>query len=64
MRKLTSITPYLFEEYLLIALHPDWMKLFQGIPTFVVTIGDDHKLHLISQEVIKDGQEPQAPEKI
>jgi len=48
-----SISPYLFEGYLIIALHPEWMKLFQGIPTFLVSIDDNQRLHLISKEAIK-----------
>ena len=53
MRKQETITPYLFEGYLIVALHQDWIKLFNKIPTFQVIIGDDHKLHLISEEKIK-----------
>lgn len=41
--KNTTVVPYLLEGYLVIALHPQWMKLFNGIPTFVVEISEDKK---------------------
>ena len=47
------VEPYVYNGYVIIALHPDWIKLFQKIPHFVVTI-QDHKLHLVSKEVIQD----------
>lgn len=52
MRKIDTIVPYYFEGHLIIALHNDWITKFGKIPTFVVVIDDNSKLHLISNEVI------------
>ena len=41
-----SITPYLFDGYLVIALHPDWIKQFNGIPS-IRTKYENKQLHLI-----------------
>lgn len=58
------IVPYLLEGYIVIALHPDWMKMFNGIPTFIVKISEDKRLHLISQEVIENDIHRGESEKI
>ena len=53
--KQQKIKPEIFEGYLIIALHPEWMNLFGGIPTFVVSINESCKLQIESQEVIQVG---------
>ena len=53
MKKLATVVPMIYEGYLLIALHPNWIKLFQKIPTFLVKIDDHGRLHIISEERIK-----------
>jgi len=50
--KRKSVSSYAFENYLLISLDLDWLSLFQKIPTFEVSIDNEKKLHLISNEVI------------
>ena len=54
MKKIISITPYLFEGYLIIALDQKWIEKFGTIPTFVVHVDDSQHLHLISKEKIQD----------
>ena len=41
-----TIRPYLFDGYLVIALHPDWIKQFKGIP-LIRTKFENNQLHLI-----------------
>jgi hypothetical protein len=48
-----TITPYLLEGFLLIALNLDWIEAFDGIPSFDVTVGTDDKLHIVSSKKIK-----------
>lgn len=51
--KKQTITPYLFEGSLIIALHSDWIKAFNEIPKFIVTIEKDKKLHIVSEKQIE-----------
>jgi len=53
LKKLTSVSPYVFENFLIISLDLEWLKLFKKIPTFDVIIDHDGKLHLISKEMIE-----------
>ncbi len=55
MKKLATITPLLWNQTLVIALHSDWIKLFKQIPTFVVHLDQKGRLHIISHEAIKNG---------
>jgi len=59
-----TIQPYLFEGHIVIALHPDWLRVFNGIPTVVVSIDETNRLHLVIQKVNKNGQDQQYTEKI
>lgn len=52
-----KIIPYLFEDFLLLGFDTKIIQQFGGIPTFTVFIGDDQKLHLVSNEMIKNGQQ-------
>lgn len=54
MKKLATITPFLYEGYLVIALHSDWIKLFKKIPTFVVHLDDKGFVHIVSCEAIEN----------
>jgi len=53
LKKLALISPYVFENFLIIALELEWLKLFKSMPTFDVIIDNEKKLHLISKEVIQ-----------
>lgn len=44
--------PYLFQDYLILALSSQWIEKFNGIPTFDVKI-DKGRLHLVTNEVMK-----------
>ncbi len=52
MKKLQPIIPHVFENYLLISIDIEWLKIFKKIPTFEVSIDNEKRLHLISNEVI------------
>jgi len=56
MIKQETITPYLFEGYLIISLDHKWINIFGKIPTFVVQLDDDGRLHLVSKEKINFGK--------
>lgn len=53
LNKKQTVEPYLFDGYLVIALHPDWMKLFNKIPSLIAYV-DNNRLHIISQEEIQN----------
>ncbi len=53
MKKLATVTPILFDGYLIISLHSDWIRLFGQVPTFVAELDDDGRMHLYSQGVVK-----------
>jgi len=54
MKKLTSVSPYVFENFLIISLDLEWLKLYKTIPTFEIFIDEEGKLHMISKERIKN----------
>ena len=45
-----KVQPYLFQDYLVLALDSKWIEKFNCIPTFVVYI-NNNKLHLETNEV-------------
>ena len=45
-----KVQPYLFQDYLVLALDSKWIEQFNCIPTFVVYI-NNNKLHLETNEV-------------
>jgi hypothetical protein len=49
-----TITPYLFEGFLIISLEQKWIEKFGTIPSFVVYVDDNQQLHMVSKESIKD----------
>ncbi len=53
MKKLAIVSPYLFEEHLIIALHVDWIKVFDEMPKFDVFINNG-KLCIVSKEIVKN----------
>lgn len=53
MKKLISITPYIFENFLLLSLNYDWLNQFGSIPKFDVFIDKNKKLCIISTEMLK-----------
>ena len=52
MNSTKKIKPYLFQNYLVLALDSKWIEQFNCIPTFVVYI-NNNKLHLETNEVIE-----------
>lgn len=50
MKNIQNIQPYLFQDYLVLALDSKWIEKFNCIPTFVVYI-NNNKLHLETNEV-------------
>lgn len=55
MKKIVEVTPYLYDGYLIIALHSDWVKLFKQIPTFLVHLDHKGRVNIISHEAIENG---------
>jgi len=53
LKKLTEVTPYLFEEHLILALSKKWIVSFKNLPSFEVMLDEQKRLHLISKEVVK-----------
>ena len=45
--------PYLFQDYLVLALSSQWIEKFNGIPTFDVKIDKEGRLHLVTNEVME-----------
>ena len=43
-----TITPYMFEGFLIISLDNKWIDAFGKIPTFEISIDKENYLHLIS----------------
>lgn len=54
MQKFRKIIPYLFENYLIVAMEASWIERFNKMPTFDVYVDDSQRLHLVSQEVIQN----------
>jgi len=52
---ITKITPYLFEECLIIPLHKDWIDVYKTIPTFEVRIDKRGRLVLLGPSLLKSG---------
>lgn len=52
---ITKITPYLFEEYLIIPLHKKWIDIYKTIPTFEVRIDRKGRLVLLGPSLITSG---------
>ncbi len=55
-----TITPYMFEGFLIISLDSKWLESFGKVPTFVISIDKKNHLHLISKEIFKDGTDLKA----
>ena len=53
MQKITSIHPFLFEGYLVIVLHQDWIQKFNGIPTIDAFLDNENHLCLVSKETVR-----------
>jgi len=47
---ITKITPYLFEDNLILSLSHDWIKVFKKIPDFEVIIDNTNRLVIRSKE--------------
>ena len=52
MKKLNSVTPHLFEKFLVLSISYDWINQFGKIPTFDVFV-ENKKLCLVSKEKLK-----------
>ncbi len=51
MNKTQKVKPYLFQDYLVLALDLQWIEKFNGIPTFNVHLDKEGRLHLVTNEV-------------
>lgn len=52
--RISSISPYFFEGFLIISLDPAWTKYFGAMPTFDVFIDKKKRLLIISKQSIKN----------
>ena len=53
MTRIGTVSPFLFDDNLIIALTKDWLDKFSKIPTFDVVINNAGRLCLTSTECIK-----------
>jgi len=51
------VSPYLFENYLILSFSKDWINLCNTIPEFEITIDQNKRLHLISKQKIRTKEE-------
>jgi len=51
-----KVTPGIFEDFLIIALSKNWLKVCKEFPRFEVTINKRGRLCLIGPEVSKGGK--------
>jgi len=52
MQKAGKATTTMFEGFLVLGLHKDWLDVFGELPEFEVQIDNKKKLHLISTKSI------------
>ncbi len=52
MKRLSDVTSYLFEDYIIVSLSKDWLNAFGKLPDFEVLIDNLGKLHLRSKQTI------------
>lgn len=57
---LGTISPYFFEDRLIISLSKEWMKLFNGIPKFKVLLDSKNQLVLQGPTVKKSSSEKKS----
>ena len=53
VKQIASVTPYLFEDHIIISLSKEWLIAFGKIPTFDAFVVDK-RLQLISKEKIQE----------
>jgi hypothetical protein len=53
-KKIGEISPYFFEDNLIIPLSKDWIKLFQKIPEFEIVLEKTGKLVLRTKDELKE----------
>jgi len=56
MKTTQRIKPYFFQNFLILAFDSQWIEKFNGVPTFIVTIDDENRLHLVSEKVLDLGK--------
>ena len=52
-KQIAQVTPYLFDQNLIISLDQNWIKVFGKIPTFSVSIDKEGHLILSSKEQVE-----------
>lgn len=51
MRKICSVSPVIFNDYLVISLTKDWLKYFEKLPTFTAIIDNKSRLVLVGPQI-------------
>lgn len=52
-KKITEISPLLFDDYLVFALSKKWIDVFGKIPKFQVFVSEEGQLHIIGPKLAK-----------
>ena len=53
-KKLSTTPTFFFSGYVIIALHPDWVKAFGTLPTIEASVDDEGHLCLKTIEVVRN----------
>jgi len=51
MKTISKIKPYLFDNYLIIALSKDWIDVCKGIPEFSVILDNNQRICLVGPKL-------------
>lgn len=54
-KKLSTAPTFLFDGYVIIALHQDWVEKFNTLPTIEASIDDEGHLCLRTMETVRNG---------
>jgi len=55
MKKIGEITPYLFEDHLILSIQKEWINIWKTFPKFFVFVGKDSQL-IIKSNTINGGK--------
>jgi len=55
MKSIIKVSPYVFEDHLIIAFDKKWLQIFSEVPYFEVTIDKNNRLVLVGPKVRRSG---------
>ena len=50
MKRIATVSPYMLDGYLIIALDPEWVSVFGCVPALDVLLDVDGRLFIVSQK--------------